>query len=110
MSNAGTLSTSTILSTLTKDFQPIEGAIISGVAGFFVPELLKLGEEELANVYNGLKHFVNNLKSGMSWGEAMASMLTEVWNDEKSDLAGFATDFVDAVGKVLQSVGIVAAA
>lgn len=105
-----TVSVAALLSTLTSGFDAAEGSIISAVASFSAAELMKLALEEVQQVRAALGHFITNLKSGMAWGEAMASMLTEVWNDTKSDLAQLATDFVDAVGKVFQSVGLISAA
>lgn len=107
MSNS--ISVGSLLSTLTTGFKETEGAIIAAVASFSVSELIKLAIEEIQKLNEALSHFINNLKAGMVWGEAMASMLTEVWNGVKSTLAELATDFVDAVGKVFQSVGLIAA-
>lgn len=98
-----------LLSTLTNGFVASEGAIISAVASFSISELFKLALEEVQQLNASLSHFVANLRAGVSWGSAMASMLTEVWNNTKSDLAQLATDFVDAVGKVFQSVGLIPA-
>lgn len=108
MSSTG-VSISGILGTLTTDFSAAEGAIITGVSGWFGTELLKLVPESLQQISASLNHFIAKLKAGITWGSAMASMLTEVWNDVQSDLAQLATDFVEAVGKVFQSVGLVAA-
>jgi hypothetical protein len=98
-----------LLSALTTGFHATEAAIISSVASFSISELFKLVTEELTQLRDSLHHFVTNLRAGMSWGEAMASMLTEVWNNTKSDLAMLATDFVEAVGKVFQNVGLIPA-
>ena len=110
MSAVAVLSTGTLLSMLTTGFSAAEGAVISAVASFSASELVKLAEAEVAQISASLKSFIASLKGGTSWGEAMANMLTEVWNDTKSDLAALATDFVDAVGKVFQSVGLLASA
>lgn len=107
MSNLGTNSVSSVLSTLTTGFEAAEGAIITGVASWFGTELLALTVEAINQIWTSLNHFIANLKSGAAWGAAMASMLTELWNDVKSDLADLATNFVDAVGKVFQSVGLI---
>lgn len=104
------VSTSDLLSTLTNGFQATEGAIISAVASFSVSELMKLVIDEVKMLRTSLGHFIDNLRAGKSWGESMADMLTEVWNGVKSELAQLATDFVDAVGKVFESVGLVSVA
>lgn len=110
MTDSSLSSASAILSTLTTGFNAAEASIISSVASFGVVELIKLGQEELQQCWQALQHFITNMRGGMAWGEAMASMLTEVWNDTKSDLAGLATDLVEAVGKVFQNVGLLPAA
>lgn len=109
MSGIAAVSVSSLLGELTSGFTAAEGAIISSVASFSASELLKLALEEIQQLKASLSHFIGNLKAGVSWGQAMADMLTEVWNNTKSDLAALATDFVDAVGKVFQSVGLIAA-
>lgn len=102
-------SVSSILSILTSGWDVAESAIISGVASWFGSEFLKLGLEAIQQISTSLSHFWENISNGASWGSAMASMLTEVWNGVKSDLATLATDFVEAVGKVLQNVGLLPA-
>lgn len=109
MSSTGSLSVSTILSTITKDFNASEGSIVAGVTSWFGPRLLELGLTEIELIGTSIKHFIGNLKAGMSWGAAMASLLTEVWNGTKSALADFATEVVEAIGNVFQSVGLIPA-
>jgi len=103
-------SASTVLGTLTQGFNAAESAIISSIVSIGITELVKLGMEELQTVWESLKHFVANLRAGMAWGAAQASMLTEVWNGTKSALADLATDFVNAVGKVFENAGLLASA
>lgn len=103
-------SASTVLGTLTQGFNAAESAIISSIVSIGITELVKLGMEELKTVWESLKHFVANLRAGMAWGAAQASMLTEVWNGTKSALADLATDFVNAVGKVFENAGLLAVA
>lgn len=95
-----------VLGILTHGWGETEAAIISSVSAWSIHELVKLGTEELQKCWEALTHFVARIRSGMSWGEAMADMLTEVWNGTKSVLADLATDFVEAVGKVFQNVGL----
>ena len=102
-------SASDVLGTLTQGFNAAESAIISSVASIGIAELVKLGTEELTQIWRSLQHFVANLRTGMEWGAAQASLLTEVWNNTKSDLADLATDFVNAVGKVFMNAGLIAA-
>ena len=102
-------SPSSALPILTYGWQAAESAIISGVSAWFGSEMLKLGMEEIQQIAASLSHFWNNIRDGKSWGEAMASLLTEVWNGVKSELAQLATDFVEAVGKVLQNAGLLPA-
>lgn len=109
MSLAGSVSVSALLGTLTAELAPAEGAIVASIAGFSASELLKLALEEIQQISASIRHFIANLRAGRTWGEAMASMLTEVWNDTQSDLAGLATDFVEAVGRVFESVGLIPA-
>lgn len=103
------VSVSALLGTLTSGFEAAEGAIISAVASFSVSELLKLVIEEVQKIRDSLGHFITNLRAGMGWGEALANLLTEVWNGVRSTLSDLATDFVEAVGKVFESVGLIGA-
>jgi hypothetical protein len=103
------VSVSALLSTLTDGFHGLATSLISSAASFFGSELLKLGIEEIQNIAASLKHFIGNLTTGMGWGEAMANMLTELWNETKSALAQLVTDFVNAVGKLFQNAGLVPA-
>lgn len=100
----------TVLGTLTQGFSATESAIISSIASIGIAELAKLAVSELTTIWRSLQHFVSNLRAGMAWGAAQASMLTEVWNGTKSALADLATDFVNAVGKVFENAGLLAAA
>lgn len=109
MSSTASNSISSVLGILTSGFGAAEGAIVTGVASWFGTDLLKFTAIEVTQIWTGLNHFVANLRAGKTWGEAMASMLTEIWNDEQSDAAALATDFVDAVGKVFQTVGLISA-
>lgn len=112
MSAVGTTPVTTIaqaLGILTTGWSSTEAAIITGVSGWSFSELIKLGTEELQQCWQALTAFVAKVRAGVAWGTAMASMLTEVWNDTKSDLAQLATDFVEAVGKVFQNVGLLPA-
>lgn len=102
-------SASNVLGTLTQGFTATESAIISAVASIGIEELIKLATAELTTIWRSLQHFVANLRAGMAWGAAQASMLTEVWNGTKSALADLATDFVNAVGKVFENAGLIAA-
>lgn len=106
---APVLTPAQVLGVLTKGWDQSEGAIIAAVSSWSINELIKLGLEEVTNCWRALKHFINNIRNGMSWGEAMANMLTEVWNDAKHELANLATDFVEAVGKVFENVGLIPA-
>lgn len=103
-------SASDVLGTLTQGFNAAESAIISAIASIGISELIKLAKAELTTIWQSLKHFVANLRAGMAWGAAQASMLTEVWNGTKSALADLATDFVNAVGKVFENAGLLAGA
>lgn len=101
-----TVSISALLGALTSGFNATEAAVISAVASFSATNLVKLAIEELQQVSTSLKTFVSSLRNGMSWGEAMANMLTTVWNNTKTELAQLATDFVEAVGKVFENAGL----
>lgn len=103
-------SSSEILGTLTQGFNAAESAIISAIASIGISELIKLAKAELTTIWKSLTHFVSNLRAGMAWGAAQASMLTEVWNGTKSALADLATDFVNAVGKVFENAGLLSPA
>lgn len=94
---------------LTSGLDTAYHAVITTVATWGLAELVKLGAQALSQINTSIHHFVSNLKKGYSWGQAMAGMLTEVWNGVKSDLAMLATDFVEAVGKLLQGAGLIAA-
>lgn len=98
-----------VLSILTSGWQATETAIVAAVSNFSITELVKLGTAELTQCWQALKTFVANMRAGMTWGAAMAGMLTQVWNDTKSELAQLATDFVELVGTVFQNAGLLAA-
>lgn len=109
MSSTGnnTLSTAAgIITQLTSGMDTVYHNAVTAVASWGLTELVKLTVDEVNRINASIQHFIANLKNGVTWGAAMASLLTEVWNGVKSELAMLATDFVEAVGKLLQSTGL----
>lgn len=100
-------SAATLVTALTAGLSTAYHAVITTVATWSLSELLKLGAAAAVQINASLKHFIAKLQSGVSWGSAMSSLLTEVWNGVKSDLQQFASDFVEAVGKLLDSAGLI---
>lgn len=114
MSSTGTLggalsSAASIVLSLTAGLDTLYHSAITTVASWGLTELVKLTAVEIEKVNASIQHFVINLKKGISWGSAMSSLLTEVWNGVQSTVAMLATDFVEAVGKLLQSTGLLPA-
>lgn len=111
MSSEGTItgalsSAANIVLSLTSNLDTLYHSAITTVASWGLQELVKLTVAEISKVNASIQHFVTNLKAGVTWGSAMSSLLTEVWNGVQSTVAMLATDFVEAVGKLLQSTGI----
>lgn len=102
LSNAATIVTS-----LTSGLDTLYHSAVTTVASWGLVELVKLTAVEIAKVNESIQHFVANIQKGVGWGSAMSSLLTEVWNGVQSTVAMLATDFVEAVGKLLQSTGLV---
>lgn len=99
-----------LITSLTSGVASLYHSTITTVASWGLAELVKLSVQELAQVNTSIQHFVANIEKGIGWGAAMSSLLTEVWNGVKSTVAMLATDFVEAVGKLLQSTGLVSIA
>lgn len=102
-------SVTAILASFTTGIEAEIVPIVTSVLAWFGPKLLTLTMQVIDQIAAGVKHLVANLRAGMAWGAAVASMLTEVWNEVQSDMSAFATDIAEAIAKVLQNVGLVPA-
>jgi hypothetical protein len=101
------LSVSTVLKSVLSGLESGIVTVVTSVAGIFVPDLVKLTEDEIVIIGNNFRAFLTEIGNGTPWGEALSNMLTADWNSVKDEGKQIAADFAEAVATVLENLGLI---
>jgi len=94
-----------VLSELLYGLEASAVAIVSSIVAIFVPHFLTMAEDDMKQIGDAFRLFIDDIGKGKPWGEALADMMTRDYNAVSDDGKQIAIDFAEAVAIALEKAG-----